>query len=384
MASAEMNGDVALDARSQIEYLRDIKSVTFELVSEETALYYLENCSYFYKTKAFAKNFDKYCSDEDRKGRYVNLDFGHLIELETLDGVFRRACLDMALGVEHALKVRINTSAMKCGSDPAGLASDFLETNRLAVFAEIEKGCTPETAKEGASRISEILETADYEDAGSVAKAFVEVEHVAAEFLQGRDPCHIVSSMARMAGSNYTGGIVAKHSAAHIPYWALMELVSFGPLVSFYKRCFSKNGLIDDLSEASVCKRVKNLLRQVQSVRNAAAHGDAMLNSLGEYRKSKSLSGVRRKLMEQGVEGEWLDRVASVPVAMEFLALLMCFDILVVDSRRRREAAGLLDGLSKRFSEKKGWFAKCYAVDSFIGFVEETCAIFAGRFAVNL
>lgn len=384
MASAEMGGsDVVLDALSQVEYLRDVKNITFELVSEKDAIFYLEGCSYFYKTKAFAKNFDKYCSDENRKGRYVNLDFGHLVELEDLDNVFRRTCLDMALGVERALKVRINASAMRCSSDPVDLTRDFLVANKLAVFADIERGCVLEASEEAASDIGKILLEADLADAESATRAFVEIQRVSIELLQGRDPDYIPRSMARMAGSNYTGGIVAKHGATDMPYWALMELISFGPLVGFYKKCFAKHGLIDDPSEAAVCRSLKNLLRQVQSVRNAAAHGDAMLNSLAGYRKSKSLSGVRRKLEEQGVGGDWLNRVASVPVAMEFSALLMCFDVLVNDPGRRCEVAHLLDKLVERFLQRKSWFEKCYAVNSFIDFVEETCAVFSERLVTD-
>ena len=49
-----------LDPCDQVAYLRDEKGVTFDLISESDAAVYLSTSSYFYKTKAYAKNFEKY------------------------------------------------------------------------------------------------------------------------------------------------------------------------------------------------------------------------------------------------------------------------------------------------------------------------------------
>ncbi len=77
--------------------------------------------------KAFAKDFEKYVEKPGDKGRYVNLDFGQLVELSRLDSVLWALVLELALDVEHYLKVRTNMAAMSCGNDPYAIVESFLE-----------------------------------------------------------------------------------------------------------------------------------------------------------------------------------------------------------------------------------------------------------------
>lgn len=86
-----------MGAHAQVSYLRDEKNVSFRLMSEEDAAAFLEERSFFFKLKAFAKDFEKYACKPGEKGRYVNLDFGHLVELSKLDKALRSLVLDLAL-----------------------------------------------------------------------------------------------------------------------------------------------------------------------------------------------------------------------------------------------------------------------------------------------
>lgn len=108
-----------MTAADQVAYLRDDKNVSFNLVTESDAVTFLEERNFFFKVKAFAKDFEKYVEKPGDKGRYVNLDFGQLVELSRLDSVLRALVLELALDVEHYLKVRINMAAMSCGNEPA-------------------------------------------------------------------------------------------------------------------------------------------------------------------------------------------------------------------------------------------------------------------------
>ena len=110
-----------MSARAQVSYLRDEKNVSFELMGEEDAVAFLEERSFFFKLKAFAKDFEKYSCKPGEKGRYVNLDFGHLVELSKLDKALRSLVLDLALDIEHYLKVRINACCCSLRSDAKGL-----------------------------------------------------------------------------------------------------------------------------------------------------------------------------------------------------------------------------------------------------------------------
>lgn len=86
----------------QIEHMKNL-GIMFNMISEEEAKEYLLNHTYFFKIKAYAKNYDK-----NSKGKYINLDFGHLKELSSLDLYMRKLILSICLEIEHYLKVNIN------------------------------------------------------------------------------------------------------------------------------------------------------------------------------------------------------------------------------------------------------------------------------------
>jgi hypothetical protein len=58
-----------MSARAQVSYLRDEKNVSFELMGKEYAVAFLEERSFFFKLKAFAKDFKKYSCKPGEKGR---------------------------------------------------------------------------------------------------------------------------------------------------------------------------------------------------------------------------------------------------------------------------------------------------------------------------
>ena len=49
-----------MTAADQVAYLRDDKNVSFNLVTESDAVTFLEERNFFFKVKAFAKDFEKY------------------------------------------------------------------------------------------------------------------------------------------------------------------------------------------------------------------------------------------------------------------------------------------------------------------------------------
>ncbi len=86
----------------QIQHMKNL-GIKFNIVTEEDARKYLENDTYFFKIKAYAKNYDK-----NKEGKYTNLDFGYLKELSLLDARLRKLVLSLCLQLEHFLKVEIN------------------------------------------------------------------------------------------------------------------------------------------------------------------------------------------------------------------------------------------------------------------------------------
>lgn len=81
--------------------MRDHCGITFDLCTEDQAAVFLAQHNYFFKVKAFAKNYSK----DPRTGKYIHLDFAYLQELSVLDALLRKQILSIALDVEHFLKV---------------------------------------------------------------------------------------------------------------------------------------------------------------------------------------------------------------------------------------------------------------------------------------
>ena len=83
----------------QVEYMQMERGIKFNICSKEDAIKFLEESTYFFKIKSFAKNYDK------KGDKYMDLDFAYLKELSTLDMYLRKEILNMSLDVEHYLKV---------------------------------------------------------------------------------------------------------------------------------------------------------------------------------------------------------------------------------------------------------------------------------------
>lgn len=82
--------------------LLDNKGVSFELMPKGKAITFLEKNNYYYKVSAFRKNFKK------KNGKYQHLDFQHLVDLATIDMYLRDTLLDIAINVEHFIKVELS------------------------------------------------------------------------------------------------------------------------------------------------------------------------------------------------------------------------------------------------------------------------------------
>lgn len=90
----------------QIQHMKS-KGISFDIIHEKEAEDYITNDTYFFKIKAYAKNYEKYEAG-NKKGNYINLDFACLKELSILDTHFRKFILHVTLNIEHSMKVELN------------------------------------------------------------------------------------------------------------------------------------------------------------------------------------------------------------------------------------------------------------------------------------
>lgn len=373
-----------MTAADQVAYLRDAKNVAFQLMGEREAAAFLEERSFFFKLKAFAKDFEKYVDKPGGKGRYVNLDFGHLVELSKLDNALRSLVLELALDVEHYLKVRINAAAMRAGADPYAVVESFFERSGQSVVAgqthAIDREASLAAIEAAEQALAKMNESSSPEELVSAAN---NATALLATVTGGRNPNHVQEGIKGMEGSPYSGSLAAKYADGPIPLWVLLELVSFGPLTKLYRHCFGKDGVIDDPSEHEAFNANKALLRCTQQLRNAAAHNDCLLNGLAHYEKRKGSHGaVRRALVAQyGMDEGLVAPVASVRVAMDLAALLICYDAYVPQGGSRRRAIATLAMTAERFDRNAAWLDKTYAVSSFMTYAVSLMETFSQKLA---
>ena len=210
-----------LSIDEQIAQLKE-KGVTFELCSEEEARAYLADRTYYFKIRSFRTLYDKRVGG-DRDGQYINLDFGHLHALASLDRDLRYALLPLTLDVEHAARtklVRIVTELED--EDGYGLCADYMAS------------------------------------------------------LNSDERRRRKSDVGMLKKDIYCSGVLKKYGAdpAKMPVWVLLELFSFGSFIDLYRFCAKRwedSGMEDE----------HYFLRQAKSVRNACAHSSNIANGFG-------------------------------------------------------------------------------------------------------
>ena len=172
-----------LDINGQISHLK-AKGVTFDLCNEDKAARYLTEGTYFFKLAAYRVLFDRRVGGP-RDGQYINLDFGHLIELASFDRDLRYTLLPLTLDVEHAARAKLMRSVAK------------------------------RTDEDGYSIVKDYMQSLNHSER---RRREGEINMLAADIFCG----DLVSKYGRLA---------------EMPIWVLMELFSFGSLVDFYLFC---------------------------------------------------------------------------------------------------------------------------------------------------
>jgi len=113
-----------LSVFDQVEHMKTQKGIKFNIINEDAAVNFLSNNNYYFKLKAYAKNYDKYLSGNNA-GKYLNLEFAYLLELSTLDFHLRHFTVTISLHIEHFLKVRLVSD---CVNNPLENGYDIVDT----------------------------------------------------------------------------------------------------------------------------------------------------------------------------------------------------------------------------------------------------------------
>lgn len=118
-----------LSIDEQIEHMKTQKGILFRIVNEDGAKKFLSEHNYYFRIKAYAKNYEKYNSGPNQ-GKYINLEFAYLQELSTLDMYLRKIILKMTIDIEHFLKTQLlRDLASNSNEDGYDIVQEYLRSN---------------------------------------------------------------------------------------------------------------------------------------------------------------------------------------------------------------------------------------------------------------
>lgn len=117
------------------------KGISFNLISQQEVINYLEYNNYF-KLTSYIKNFPTIIVEDKRI--YPNLDFKHLIELSQMDMLLRYLLVKMCLDIEHSLKVNLmNIIEKDENEDEYSIVDDYVnslnEVDKCRLLNEIKR-----------------------------------------------------------------------------------------------------------------------------------------------------------------------------------------------------------------------------------------------------
>ncbi len=97
-----------------IDYCKDTLGLTFNLMDEKKAATFLSRQNYFFRLEQYLGICP--VANRTKSGKYVGLDFGHLVEMSTIDMYMRKKLFKMAIDLEHYLKMKL---VGDCQENPA-------------------------------------------------------------------------------------------------------------------------------------------------------------------------------------------------------------------------------------------------------------------------
>ena len=217
-----------LTPEEQIGLLK-AKGVTFERCDEEKAVRELSNRDTFLHIAAFRRMFQRH-ADGQNAGKYVELDFADLLDMESLDSEVRRGFLLASQDVERVVKTRLmERISAEPGEDGYGILADFLECQTKSFRKSIARNLESRAEKPG-------------------------------------------------GGDEYTGSLIAHYGSA-MPSWVFLEVVPFGTKLAFYLFCANR---WDDRA----MRQKHSALTEAKAVRNCCSHGSCLINGFSEGKTS--------------------------------------------------------------------------------------------------
>ncbi|WP_165047748.1 Abi family protein [Adlercreutzia sp. ZJ305] len=291
------------------------KGITFDLLSEEEAADLLANGNNYLRITSYCKLYERKTEGPEARS-YINLDFGHLAVLSSLDRQLRDAFLAVTVDVEHFAKMKVLAGVENHGEDGYGIVADF----------------------------------------------YASLNHAGRNAIQGA--MHARSRTGERHDI-YTGELIAHH-IEDMPVWVLQEVIDFGTFVDFYLFCAAR-------WEDDVMLQEHYVLKSVKALRNATAHNHCIANGFTQAAEAASYS--TNSLIIESLNRHGLPRTKSRRSKLSNLriaqmaAALYSLNALCRREPAMRKNAERLNALRKNYEAALPQLSKNSTVVSFFDFL---------------
>lgn len=297
------NEKLKLTVEEQIQDMVD-KNIQFELYSKEDAKKFLKYNNYYFKLKAYAKNYNINLQTK----KYYNLDFAYLVELSKLDMYIRKIILELSLDVEHYLKVR--------------LMNDLSDNPK--------------------------------ENGYNIVKVFLKYHpNAEADIKSKADKYSFCSDLAEKH-------LNEDKEPKKLAVWNIVELLSFGNFMELYELYYQT---YPSFSYSDYLKSIK-FIRNAAAHNNCILSALKKPNSLKKFSKTKKLANILGKIPEFR-ELKNRDAMMRNPVIHDFVTLLFVYnDVMKVSAtkngrnRKMEEIHHLFCDADGRIKKNKTYFER--------------------------
>lgn len=278
----------------QINHMEE-QDIKFDLHSKEKAEKFLTSSNYYFKVKAFAKNYEKI------DGKYKNLDFAYLRKFSILDTAFRDLVLELSLLCEHLVKTYICYQySINNMDDGYVIVQKFLNaSNNPALKISFPQGLK--------------------------------------RYDEGRY-------------SFYTKDLLDKYRQ-NLPLWVFVEILSFDELIQFYKFYIQEFNVSNNIDSFN--------LYAIKSIRNIAAHNNCILHTLTiqwirrHFTVSQSLIDA---LKSKGFQTTRTNSKLKIPMIHDFLCLILTFSNICPHTGIKDIMKNKIDEFFNKCEERNEYF----------------------------
>lgn len=283
------------------------KGITFHYISENVAEEYLCNINNYLRTASYRKNYQKY-SNGKNKGKYISLDFAYLQELSTIDMHLRFIISKMCLDIEHDLKVKtLKDIELDISCDGYNIVQSFLSQNPY-IIKKIESSSTAPFTTDLIQKYFKLQ------------KIHVHTHRKTVNKIIAYDSC---------------------------PVWVLLELLTFGDFIKFYKFYYSST----KLSQIS-----SSILNPVKSLRNACAHNNCILANLAHKSSHAPVEISQAVAQIATIKSNQRQKKLACRPMLEFTCLLYTYMKVVSPKVKQHRIQELNWLFFRRMPEKKLFF----------------------------